>query len=210
MRSLVLKDMLIIKDNIKSFFFFFFFMLCIWAPSGKFTLYICTATIICSMMTITCCALDATSDWAKYAMIMPLTKRDLVRSKYVGALIFSAIGAIIGLGSGIIAGVALQKIPLTSETLAPLFLVTLLAFIIAIALIAPNILLVFMFGVEKSRIFFILTALVLGGIAYGLYEFTGLKNLTAMALGGLALLFLVAWVWIMYRICCAVFEKAEL
>ena len=41
------------------------------------------------------------SKWEKYALVMPVTKQDLVAAKFIVLLIFTAFGAVSGLVLGI-------------------------------------------------------------------------------------------------------------
>ena len=96
MKGLILKDLYNISHNAKSLFFTLIFLSICLIPSSGASGFAITTTIIFSMMTLTTFSLDERSKWAKYALIMPVTRKDYVKAKFVVNFIFSLAGTVIG------------------------------------------------------------------------------------------------------------------
>ncbi|RAZ18860.1 ABC-2 transporter permease, partial [Klebsiella oxytoca] len=69
---------------------------------------------------------DNMSKWPRYAMIMPLSRKDLVASKFIVLLIFAVGGAIAGLVLGAGGGVLLHKLVLNTEGIVKLLQLSLI------------------------------------------------------------------------------------
>jgi len=110
MKSLVLKDLYNIGHNAKSMLFMLLVLAFIIIPFGGPEAYIIMSGILCSMMIITTFSFDDNSKWMKYAMITPVTKKNIVAGKFVVLLIFSAIGTVTGLIIGSIGGIIVHKV----------------------------------------------------------------------------------------------------
>lgn len=64
------------------------------------------------MMIVTTFSFDDSSKWTRYAMIMPVSKKELVAGKFMVLAIFCAIGSLFGLIIGFIGGLITHKIVL--------------------------------------------------------------------------------------------------
>ena len=102
------------------------------------------------MITITSFSYDALAKWDRYALSLPVRKKDIVASKYLLSIILCLLAAII---SFLIATVILKVAPVEdfgmSEQLYATGLIICAAFFFS-GILLP---LTFQFGVEKSRIF---------------------------------------------------------
>ena len=58
--------------------------------------YVITCCILCAMMVVTTFSFDENAKWEKYAMIMPISRKDLVLSKFVILLCFCLFGTVFG------------------------------------------------------------------------------------------------------------------
>ena len=96
MKGLILKDLYNIGHNAKSLFFTLIFLSICLLPSSGGNGFAITTTIIFGMMTLTTFSLDERSKWAKYALIMPVTRKDYVKAKFVVNFIFSLAGTVTG------------------------------------------------------------------------------------------------------------------
>lgn len=215
MKSLILKDLYNIVHNAKC-------MLIILAMlSASFTLTsgvsdcIFMCSIICSMMTVTTFSFDDSCNWEKYALIMPVSKNDLVAGKFVVSVIFSVSGSLFGLVFGSIVGIIKKEIAFNLSESGNLLLVALCSAMISLIFSSMSIPLVFKFGAEKGRILLIASFLVPSAICFGVYkllEFIGVE-ITEQHLFLLMCcspLFAVIWCFAMYKISCGVFSKKEL
>jgi len=104
------------------------------------------------MMTITSFSYDALAKWDRYALSMPVARKEIVAEKYLLSLILCFAAAIL---SYLVSTVVLQFSPVEGFGMMAHLYVT--AAIICAALFFAGILLplIFQFGVEKSRIFLV-------------------------------------------------------
>lgn len=97
MKSLILKDLYNIGHNAKSMLFILVVLAIAIIPASGAGEYIFTCGILCSMMIVTTFSFDDNSQWTRYAIIMPISKRDLVIGKFIVLAIFCAVGSVFGL-----------------------------------------------------------------------------------------------------------------
>lgn len=114
MKSLILKDLYNIGHNIKSMLFIFIVFSFVFIPKSNVQGYISVCAVLCSMMIVTTFSFDENSNWVRYAMITPVSKKGLVASKFIVLFIFSAIGAAFALMIGSIGGILTSKIGVAS------------------------------------------------------------------------------------------------
>jgi hypothetical protein len=148
MAGLLLKDVLGLKKYMKqlgvSLIMFF-----IIAVSFKSPNYLIGMAVLMSSMTLlTAMTYDETAKWDKYALSMPLSKRDLVASKYLLLLGIT-------FGSGLISAVLSLIMALYFKQDKPLEVFVIAGGVCLIALVFCSFMLpiAFKLGVEKSRIF---------------------------------------------------------
>ena len=96
MKSLVLKDLFNIGHNAKSMLFILVVFAVALIPFSGVEGYIFVCAILCSMMIVTTFSFDDSSKWTRYAMIMPVSKKELVAGKFMVLAIFCAIGSLFG------------------------------------------------------------------------------------------------------------------
>lgn len=215
MKSLVLKDLYNIGHNSKSMLLLLvFFMFLIIPNSGPIT-YVVTSSILCSIMIITTFAFDDTSKWTRYAMVTPITKKDVVSSKFIVLIIFCGIGTILGMILGMIGGVVFKKIDITSLIdWASMFVSCGLSLIGSVFLGSIVILLLFKFGVEKARVLsiiaFVIPSIVFIGILQILKSFElTLTLLTVLVIIFILLMLVLLSILLMYKISCNIFSNQE-
>ena len=216
MKSLILKDLYNIGHNAKSMFFTLLFFAFIFIPSSGPTAYIVTSGILCSMMVNTTFSFDDSSKWMKYAMVTPITKKDLVTGKYIVLLIFSAIGAVSGLLIGFVGGIIVHKIDYNSLSSIPtLLMVTMVSLAIAMIAGSTSIPLLFKFGAEKARILSMISVIIPAGIFFGIYKLLELLGISfsdshIFIYACFAPLIALLWNLLMYKISCVILSRKEL
>lgn len=217
MKGLILKDLYNISHNAKSMFFILLVFAAIFIPSSGIQSYLYTCAALCSMMVVTTFSFDERSNWAAYAMIMPISKKDLVAGKYIALLIFSGIGVALGIIAGtagsIIAG-AFVSLP-DNMIEAPLLLIAITALAISNVFGGISIPLTLKFGAEKGRILILASFFIPAAICY-----IGYRLFTAMGIAVTdelisALLYcspVIALIWnyVMFKISCVIFIGKEL
>lgn len=147
MTGLILKDLLNLKKYMKQLgivlIVFIFIAINLKSPSYVIFMMI----LITSMMIVTSMAYDESTKWDKYALTMPITKKDLAKSKYALLVILALSGGIISL----ILGFVISKVTGVSnyeEILLTSFGVT-LASLVLFSILLP---IIFKMGTEKARI----------------------------------------------------------
>ncbi|MDO4324137.1 MAG: ABC-2 transporter permease [Lachnospiraceae bacterium] len=106
------------------------------------------------LVAITAYAYDEKAGWDKYALTMPVGKKELVLSKYVLAVLMMACSMVLFLGLN-----AVLRTP--EKELFDLTCIFLALGLLAMDVILP---LIFRFGVEKGRVIMILAFLILSVI----------------------------------------------
>lgn len=148
MKGLIIKDLLSLRKSMKMIAAMLVFY-GVFAFIGHDISFVTgMSTLLFTMLTITTLAYDEASKWDRYALSLPVTRKQLVGSKYLLTLLLALAGALISffflLASSFLGG----ELILT-EALATVYL------LMAASLFFTSILLplTYQFGVEKSRIF---------------------------------------------------------
>lgn len=215
MKSLIIKDLYNIGHNIKSMILILLVFAFIIVPSSGPQSYIIVSGILCSMMLTTTFSFDSSSHWTSYAMAMPLTKKDLIKGKFIILLIFSAFGVITGLLFAVIGSIILHQFTFDAETIITFLFITLVGFIISDIFGSTSIPLVFRFGAENGRMLLLISFIIPLGICFIIYEFLLLigvtinDNFMSIVLYCSPLL-AIAWNYVMYIISYKTLEQTEL
>lgn len=152
-------------------------------------------SIFSILIAITSCAYDERAGWDKYALTMPIGKRELVLSKYVVSFLILGAGMLVFTGLN----VYLQTEP--TEFLGQIGIFVALGILVA-DIVLP---IIFRFGTEKGRTFLMLIFLVPAvlGLVLGEMEIPVNITLSEMELCafmlGVAILLLPLSVWMSFR-----------
>lgn len=157
---------------------------------------------------------DEQSKWTKYAMIMPVSKKDYVISKFIVLAIFSLVGVLVGTVLGTIGGLLLHKINSVTSFLMSLGAAA-IGFIIADIFGSVSIPLLFKFGAEKARMMTLIAFVVPVIVCYGAYQLLmalGVSFTTKLIVILLCAspVITVVWNYIMYKISYWIFDNKEL
>ena len=152
MKSLILKDIYNILHNMRSMAVLLLFFIIFMIPQGGTAAYQVTCCLLCSMMIMTTFSFDNISKWEKYALVMPITKKDLVTAKFLTLIIFSVFGAVTGFVLGIAGGVVFKSFHINSpEEWITLLAVAGIGMVIGIFFGSLVIPLLFKFGADNLR-----------------------------------------------------------
>jgi hypothetical protein len=166
---------------------------------------------ICGMLSISTFAYDEQAKWDGYALTMPVSKRDLVLSKYVVAIILCFVGAVAG-----------AVLSVASKLNAPLINWNSILITSGVALCASYLFnslalpLLYKFGAEKSRVVLlacyavplIAASLVLNELEKSSGALLRLQSL--LNLGAILLPFVtIAVLFLSYRISLHIFNKKD-
>lgn len=209
MKGLIIKDFLVLKKTGRVFLMLIglYLVMTIFMNTDMGPLMI----FICGMLSISSFAYDEQAKWDGYALTMPISKRDLVRSKYVLAIILSFIGAV--------AGVVLSA---ASNLDAPFIDWSGILIASGIALCASYLFnsmalpLLYKFGAEKSRVILLACyAVPLIGASLVMNELekssgTLLRIQSLLNLGAILLPFVtIAVLFVSYLISLRIYEKKD-
>ena len=205
MKSLILKDLFNIGHNAKSMLFILVVFAVALIPFSDVEGYIFVCAILCSMMIVTTFSFDDNSKWTRYAMIMPVSKKELVVGKFVVLAIFCAVGSLFGLVIGSISGFAMRKITFDFAGIGELLFLALAAWVISLIFGSMSIPLVFKFGAEKGRVLLLVSFLIPAGICFGIYQLltilgVELTDQLVFILLCCSPLLALAWCYVMYQI----------
>lgn len=215
MKSLLLKDIYNLSHNAKSMLLLLLVFAFWLIPTSGPSTYVITCAVLCSMMIVTTFVFDDFSKWTKYALIMPITKKDVVLGKFCALGIFSFAGIIVGFIIGLIGGIITGKIGFHLIDILSLLGVMLFGFVIAIFLGSIVIPLIIKFGSAQSRVLTIGAFVVPIGLIYGIYQIghslhIKISDNTTTILILISPIIAIAIIYLMYRISCVIFSKKEL
>lgn len=215
MKSLILKDLYNIGHNVKSMLFILVVFAVALIPTSGVAGYIFVCAILCSMMIVTTFSFDDNSKWARYAMIMPVSKKDLVAGKFIVLAIFCLVGSLFGLAVGSIAGLTIKSISFDLAEIGELLFLTLTAWVVSIIYGSMSIPLVFKFGAEKGRVLLLISFLFPAALCFGIYQLFVILGIELTEHFMFALLccspiIALIWCYVMYQISYKIFTKQEL
>lgn len=215
MKSLILKDLYNIGHNVKSMLFILVVFAVALIPTSGVAGYIFVCAILCSMMIVTTFSFDDNSKWARYAMIMPVSKKDLVAGKFIVLAIFCLVGSLFGLVVGSIVGLTIKSISYDLAGIGELLFLTLTAWVVSIIYGSMSIPLVFKFGAEKGRVLLLISFLFPAALCFGIYQLFIILGIELTEHFMFALLCcspIIALIWCygMYQISYRIFTKQEL
>ena len=158
MLGLIKKDILMIKNNLKTIIFAILIYIFLGITNDiDISFFI---PFITFMITISTFSYDDFNKWHSYAITLPNGRKNMVRSKYISSLILIFISAIIGIILSTI--IAIYKNNLNIEEILSTISGIIVAIILLQSIIFP---ILFKYGSEKGRIslfiiFFGITAVI--------------------------------------------------
>ena len=157
MKGLLYKDFYCLKQNMKYIFAILLLYGFIFIPQGNSGI-LGAVVIIFPMLVITTLSYDHAGKWDRFALTMPVTRKMLVRSKYILFLMMLLFGMLIGAvfsAAGLLFRQDFDVMEIGMEIMA----VAVAALWFGIILLP----LIYRFGVERARLFLLLLFALLGG-----------------------------------------------
>lgn len=154
MKGLILKDLLNLKSTFKMLGLMIFVFAVIYIPQGNDFIFGMIILMV-AMMVVTTISYDDLAKWDAYALTMPLTRKEIVLSKYLVMTLLNTLGAILSLIVGIVGSMIMEQ-SFSTEILAIIGVLYLIAFSFG-SMMVP---LVYQFGAEKARLMMFLCALI--------------------------------------------------
>lgn len=213
MKSVVLKDLYNMRGNGKSVLISFLILAVAMASTGVGVLY--SGAILCSSLIVSTFAYDDRCDWAKYAVVMPISRNELVAGKYAMLTLLVVGGMAVSFLASLVSNAITGQIPLNQSGLQELLISTLAALVFALVYGSIAIPLILRFGAEQGRILLLVALLVPAAVCFAVYQIGKWLGIVLTDQGvvllvcGVAVAALV-WMAVSYRISCGIFAKQEL
>lgn len=214
MVALILKDIYNLKKYMLSMCLMVFVVGLISQNSSSVQSVIPMGGIIFGMMIFTTFSFDDMSNWTKYALVTPVTKKDIVKAKFIVLLILSFIGIMYGLLVTLFIDFFITK-SLTLENVGIYLIITLLSFSISEIFGSVAMPLVYKFGAEKARNLLLLSYLIPVGVGFAILKIIEFLKITISIKMIVITLFsspIIALIWslIMYLISYYLFKKQDI
>jgi len=219
-KGLIIKDLLQLKSYAKTLIVFIivFSLVSIEQDSSKIDgMLIMMMTLCFGMFSIATFSYDEMTKADRYILSFPVTKKDIILSKYVLVIFLTVIGSIIGMILSIIISLIMNsQIPNITD-----YVSLLLGGILGIGIIeCIKIPLIYKFGVEKGRIQMViiiaLIAFLLGG-AFWIFEklnvnlsINNMFNVIESFLPAILVIGIIVLYYVSYRISYKIYLKKEL
>lgn len=108
MRGLIIKDFFVLKDTIKTTAAILVILIIYCLFRQQTIGLMIVPTLICAATATSSLKLDVGIKWDKIALTMPIERKDIVCSKFIELFIISALGLIMGVLFGGLAGIVWQ------------------------------------------------------------------------------------------------------
>ena len=165
MKGLIIKDILNLRKNFKTTLLIIGFFVIYAYASNNPSYMISMATLILAMMPITSMAYDDMSKWDRYALAMPISRKDIVGSKYILSILFSILSIIISFAITYI-----LILPRSDMDINELLLVAYIIFSASLVFISIILPLIYKYGVERTRIISLAVFAFPAMIAFAFYK----------------------------------------
>jgi ABC-type transport system involved in multi-copper enzyme maturation permease subunit len=147
MKGLVLKDLYNLKKYGKTVFLISGFFIMIIFMMGNADLFLGMIVLMLTLTSITSFAYDSQSGWEIYVSSLPVSRKEVVLSKYVLSLLLALTGGLVALLVGWVNGLIKNSSNFTESLVFSYSLFAVAVFFISILL--P---LIYKFGEERSRL----------------------------------------------------------
>ncbi len=212
MNGLLSKDFLNLRSTFKMYLAFLAIFGIIFIPSGNPLAVYILVIMFGATIPMTLLSFDAAAKWDRYALTMPVTRNEIVRTKYQIMLMLTVLGVGIATAlTGIISLLSPGHLTLGIIDTASLLLFLLITGFLIGSIVLPA---AYKFGVEKARYIAIIGALgpmilVIGlltlvDVSQGPLDTVLLNTVLGIAAGIAAVV-----VWISYRISVRIYAAQE-
>jgi hypothetical protein len=207
MKGLLLKDLFSLRRSFRTSLVILLFYVVFALTMHSVTFISTMSMLFFTMLSITSFAYDEQAKWGPYAASLPVTRNQIVLSKYILALLLALIGAVVSIIGSFAAPLIGDESGLSERMLTVLAM-----FLISILFASVMLPLTYKFGTEKSRLMIIAVFAVPGLIVYFLGT-AGIKMPDEAVIEKYAYMFpifVLAAAYISYLISCRVFSRKEL
>lgn len=159
MLGLIIKDILNLSSNKRIFVTLLIMFTFVGFMSNGLPNYLSIyLPILCLMLAISTFSYDEYSKWDRYVLALPLSRKDIVRSRYMFSLVLLVLSFLFNILFNLLIIIVFnQPLLLNSILIQPLITIMIVGVIIAI--VFP---LIYKFGAEKGRLVMIFFSIVIG------------------------------------------------
>lgn len=180
MKSLVLKDLIMLKNYARTLLIMIAFFTIVTFTNDDVSFLSGMIILILAMVPITSFSYDQNSKWDLFSQTLPVSRKQLVCSKYILGLIAIGSGTLLALLLNITM-LSFKKLAINTSELVGVNMMIACVSILYLSIIIP---LVYQFGVERSRLISIAVLAVPSLLFVGLTEIgVSFSFLDAMSLG---------------------------
>lgn len=223
MKALIIKDIINLKKQFKFivFFIIFYSILLVFINNdsenvseqmySSISSIAAIMVVLCNMQIMTSFSWDEYFKWDRYAVCLPITRTEIVMSKYILMLLLSILGAcfsfILALVIGAVKGINIFE---SLTVILSVFCGVLPVSLVFVSLVIP---LVYKFGVEKGRTVLIASFLIASLLFVFLVKKLGNANIDFNNIKNLLILIpilSIAIMFISFKISCIIYKNKEL
>lgn len=166
MKGLLYKDLLLLLRDARTMLFIAVVFLIVgsFADNYFFTLF---AIFYIAILPITTMGIDEATHWDRYAITMPVIRRDLVASRYIWGFLAMVLAVAFSLVVKVLGSLAIGNSVHFSESV----FVLISAACVSIIYLAANLPVLFKLGVARGRLFYILLTAILFAAIFFLVNF---------------------------------------
>ncbi len=213
MKGLLLKDFYLLYGYSKQYVIILGFM-AVWSVFMKsFSFLAVYALMLGGMLVISLMTIDENTHFGRYALTMPLSRKTMIKEKYVAFIICMTTGCALAL---LIEALAVGTPWYEGEVEWAMVVIMAAFFTIAYSIYFP---VVYKFGMEKARYTYILIMILMGAVILGVVNLTGDEPvmileevpavLTAVCLIGILLVVDAAAIIISYHVSLKIVKNKE-
>jgi ABC-type transport system involved in multi-copper enzyme maturation permease subunit len=208
MKGLLLKDLLNLKNSVRSLLFIFIFYVIFSVATSNFSFVAGMSVLLCTMLTFTTFSYDEYNKWDRYALSTPVSRRTLVAGKYVLSLILTLFGGAISFLALLCTYAVNQSIEKVGENALSILGV------MAVSVLFSGIILpiIFKFGVEKGRLLLFVVLAIPSGLIFILYRLgVTLPSEAQLMTWLIGFLFLILLIFFFsFYVSCRIYAKKDL
>lgn len=161
MRALIIKDFITLRKQAKLMGIIVLFYIAYSVMVDSVSMITTMVILLCSMLPVTSMSYDEYCKWDKYALTLPISRKDITVSKYMLSLLLELIAVVI------LTPVNLVMVSRTGEMSTQECLLNILfAVLVGILFVSIMLPILYKFGVEKGRMVLMLVILVPVAVAF--------------------------------------------
>lgn len=208
MKGLIIKDLLNLKKSFQTMIFLFAAFLLFSISMNTPTYLASMITLMLTITSISSFTYDDYSKWEKFSRSLPVTKKQIVLSKYLLTLIMAAVGSLISF-----VYILIWQAFNTSASLFENASIVLVMFSVTLIFSGIAIPLIYKFGVEKYRL---ISLAIFGGffllfmLVFSIHDMSQIPESVFKTVFLLMPLLAVLLTVVSYFIACKIYDKRDL